>query len=118
MVSAWRRTARAWGGVVALALAFVAVLALAAATPEHVLDRDEDTGSAIAAVHPMSRTVVDHRAPGHACAGHCAAHVMGELTAGVPVTHAEAAVRLAWRADRQAGAPSLGGAPPDRPPRA
>src|ERR1700761_8767854 len=66
------------------ALGVLAALTLAVATPQHLLDFDEAAGAAAElAVHGHARTLIDHSQPGHACAGHCAAHVMADATAMV-----------------------------------
>jgi hypothetical protein len=106
---------RGWLG---WALGVLAALTLVLATPEHVLDFDEAAGPAAElAVHGPVRTLIDHGAPGHACAAHCAAHVMAEIAA--PFVVAPPSVRpliLAAAEDRpgRAHAPAL----PDRPPKA
>jgi hypothetical protein len=83
-----RRTQRT-KGLFGWALGVLAALTLVAAAPEHVLDLDEASGPVAAAearssveveVHGLIRRVLDHAAPGHACAAHCAAHVV----AGAP----------------------------------
>ena len=72
---------RGWLG---WALGVLAALTLVVATPEHTLDLDEAAGPvAELAVHGHARTLIDHSQPGHACAGHCAAHVMAEASAAV-----------------------------------
>jgi hypothetical protein len=73
------RRATGWIG---WALGIVAALTLVIAAPQHVLDRDEDGGAvAEAVVHGHAHTVMDHGQPGHDCAAHCAAHVMGDAPA-------------------------------------
>ena len=70
---------RSWFG---WALGVMAALTLAVATPQHLLDFDESAGPAAElAVHGHAHTLIDHSQPGHACAGHCAAHVMADATA-------------------------------------
>ena len=72
---------RSWFG---WAFGVLAALTLAVATPQHLLDFDEAAGPAAElAVHGHARTLIDHSQPGHACAGHCAAHVMADATAVV-----------------------------------
>ena len=111
-----RAPSRSFG--LALAASLLAVLALLLSVPQHVLDWDEDGGPAVAAmVHGGAHTIIDHQAPGHACASHCAAHAMGDAP---PL----AAVRptlprpLAWLSLDQPSGLSLKTSPPDRPPRA
>ena len=77
-----RDRGRNWFG---WALGVLAALTLVLATPEHALDFDEGAASPAAelAVHGHAHTLIDHGQPGHACAGHCAAHVMAEAAAAV-----------------------------------
>jgi hypothetical protein len=71
-----RGRARDWIG---WALGALAALTLVLGAPQHVLDLDEDSGPvAEAIVHGRAHTVIDHGQPGHDCAAHCAAHVIGE----------------------------------------
>jgi hypothetical protein len=113
--------ALAWScRALAVVAAFLAALTLVLSVPEHVLDRDEDAGAApaaAAAVHAGPHTVMDHQAKGHACAGHCAAHVLGELPQPQRL-HAVAPVRAVWRMAEATDGLSVKSAPPDRPPRA
>jgi hypothetical protein len=100
------------------ALGVLAALTLVAATPQHLLDFDEAAGPiAELAVHGHVRTLIDHGQPGHACADHCAAHVMADATA-VLVLAAPSRRPLIWTAaeDRRghARAPRL----LERPPKA
>jgi hypothetical protein len=74
-----RRQGGSWFG---WALGVLAALTLALSAPQHVLDLDEAAGPvAEASVHGHARTVMDHSQPGHSCAAHCAAHVMGDAPA-------------------------------------
>jgi hypothetical protein len=76
-----RGNGRNWFG---WALGVLAALTLVVATPQHMLDFDEAAGPvAELAVHGHSHTLIDHGQPGHACAGHCAAHVMADATAAL-----------------------------------
>lgn len=106
---------RSWFG---WALGVLAALTLAAATPQHLLDFDEAAGPAAElAVHGHGRTLLDHSQPGHACAGHCAAHVMAEALA-VVILAPPSLRSLIWTAAEDRGghtrAPSL----LERPPKA
>lgn len=92
-----RRRGRSWFG---RALGALAALTLILAAPQHVLDFDEVASPAAEAsveaqVHGHVHTVVDHGQPGHSCAAHCAAHVMGDAPLAAvlapPSRHA-----LAW----------------------
>lgn len=76
-----RRSGRTTG-VIGWALAALAALTLVIGAPEHVLDCDEEAGPvAELIVHCHAHTIMDHGQPGHACAAHCAAHVMAETPA-------------------------------------
>jgi hypothetical protein len=76
-----RGKGRSWFG---WTLGVLAALTLIAAAPQHLLDFDEAAGPvAELAVHGHTHTLIDHGQPGHACAGHCAAHVMADATAAV-----------------------------------
>ena len=69
-------------GFVGWALGVLAALTLVVCAPQHVLDLDETAGPVAAVVaHGHARTLIDHGQPCHACAGHCAAHVMADATA-------------------------------------
>jgi len=110
-----RGKGRNWFG---WALGVLAALTLAAATPQHLLDFDEAAGPAAElAVHGHARTLIDHSRPGHACADHCAAHVMAAATAAV-VLAPPSPVPTIWTPaddrDGQARPPRL----LDRPPKA
>ena len=73
-----RGRGRRWFG---WALGVMAALTLVVATPQHMLDFDEEAGPAAElVVHGHARTLIDHGQSGHACAGHCAAHVMADAT--------------------------------------
>jgi hypothetical protein len=95
-----KASSRRWMG---WALGVLAALTLAIAAPQHVLDFDEATGPvAEAQAHGHAHTVLDHATPGHDCAGHCAAHVIG----GAPLPTrlpAPARVTPIWPAAAQAG---------------
>ena len=100
MASAGGRT-RGWLG---WALGVLAALTLVLAAPQHVLDFDEAAGPVAAvAAHGHARTLIDHGQPGHACAGHCAAHVFGELPLA-SVLAAPSPRPLAWTAPEPADA--------------
>jgi hypothetical protein len=110
-----RGKARRWFGWM---LGVLAVLTLVVATPGHMLDFDEAAGPvAERAVHGQAHTLIDHAQPGHACAGHCAAHVVADAPAAVilapPSPH-----RLIWAAAEDQGARTRLPALPDRPPKA
>lgn len=108
---------RSGPGGLALVAALLAVLTLILSVPQHVLDFDEDGGSvAVAATHGPTHTILDHQAPGHACAGHCAAHVMGDAPAAITLRPA-VPIRLAWLWIDPPSGVSLAAAPLDRPPR-
>jgi hypothetical protein len=105
-------------GFVGWALGVLAALTLVVAAPQHVLDFDEAAGPAAAvAAHGHIRTLIDHGQPGHACAGHCAAHVMADATA-VAVLSTPSRRPLIWvvaaHRDGRAHSPWL----LDRPPKA
>ena len=110
-----RGKGRSWFG---WALGVLAALTLVVATPQHMLDFDEAAGPAAElAVHGHAHTLIDHGQPGHACAGHCAAHVMADATLTV-VLAPPSRRPLIWAvAENQNGR-----APPsshlDRPPKA
>jgi len=115
-----RGKGRNWFG---WALGVLAAVTLILATPQHMLDFDEAAGPigdqtvAEFAVHGHAHTLIDHSQPGHACAGHCAAHVMADaplpMALAPPSPHALIWVAVDDRADR-ARPP----AQPERPPKA
>src|ERR1700761_461455 len=100
------------------ALGVLGALTLVAATPQHLLDFDEPAGAAAElAVHGHGRTLIDHGQPGHACAGHCAAHVMADATVAAALAPPSRRP-LIWAAAEDREDP---GSPPfalDRPPKA
>jgi len=110
-----RGKGRSWLG---WALGVLAALTLVIGTPEHTLDLDEAAGPAAAlAVHGPAHTVIDHGQRGHACADHCAAHVMAQATAAAILTPPPLRPLIFTAAedrDGQAHPPSQ----PDRPPKA
>jgi hypothetical protein len=109
--------ARNWFG---WALGALAALTLVLATPVHMLDFDEAAGPvAELAVHgsAAAHALIDHGQPGHACSGHCAAHVMAEATAPVIVAAPSPGHLIFVAAENRPGharPPSQ----PDRPPKA
>jgi hypothetical protein len=106
---------RSWFG---WALGVLAALTLVLATPEHMLDFDEAAGPvAELAVHGHAHTLIDHGQAGHACAGHCAAHVMAEATAAVVVATPSPGHLIFVAAEDRVGH-ARPPAQPDRPPKA
>ncbi|MGZ3313823.1 MAG: hypothetical protein ACXU8Q_06625 [Caulobacteraceae bacterium] len=106
---------RSWFG---WALCVLAALTLVVATPQHMLDLDEAAGPAAElVVHGHAHTLIDHGQPGHACAGHCAAHVMADASFAAVLT-APSPRPLIWATAETRD----GRAPPssklDRPPKA
>ena len=100
------------------ALGVLAALTLVAATPQHLLDFDETAGAAAElAVHGHGRTLIDHGQPGHACAGHCAAHVMADATAAM-VLSPPSRRPLIWAAAEDRSSYALPPAQWERPPKA
>lgn len=106
------------GGWFGWALGVLAALTLALAAPQHLLDFDEMAGPAVElAVHGHARTLIDHGQRGHACADHCAAHVMADATAAMII--APPAPRpLIWAAARDRNGHARVPALPERPPKA
>lgn len=109
-----RREGSWWGW----ALGVLAAVTLVLAAPQHVLDFDE-AGSSVAEaiVHSPGHTILDHGQAGHACAGHCAAHVMAAAPL-TPVIARPSRRPLAWDAAQHSDAPSRPSGLPDRPPKA
>jgi len=100
------------------ALGVLAALTLVVATPQHMLDLDEAAGPAAElAVHGHAHTLIDHGQPGHACADHCAAHVLADATLAVvlapPSRHP-----LIWAAAEDQDARARPPSQLDRPPKA
>ncbi len=110
-----RGKGKSWFG---WALGVLAALTLVAATPQHMLDFDEAAGPAAElAVHGHARTLIDHGQPGHACAGHCAAHVMADATAAI-VLASPSRRPLIWAAADDRGSYTRAPALLERPPKA
>jgi hypothetical protein len=115
-----RGKSRSWFGWM---LGVLAALTLVAATPEHMLDFDEAAGPvagqtvAELTAHGHAHTLIDHGQPGHACAGHCAAHVVADAPAGVFLP-APSPRPLIWAAAENRDGRNRLPAQPDRPPKA
>jgi hypothetical protein len=106
---------RSWFG---WALGVLAALTLVVAAPEHTLDFDEAAGpTAELAVHGHARTLIDHGQAGHACAGHCAAHVMADAAAVLVLTPPSARPLILTAAEEGSGR-AHPPAQPERPPKA
>ena len=100
------------------ALGVLAALTLTLSAPQHVLDLDEAAGPVTeASVHGHARTVMDHSQPGHSCAAHCAAHVMGD--APTPIALKPPSLRpLAWASAEDSGSRAGRSFQLERPPKA
>lgn len=109
-----------WRRGLAVIAALLAVLTVIVSAPEHVLEREEGPPAATAA-GVLPGVVVDHRwdhrAPGHVCADHCAAHVLAQAPGMVEVRRVPP-LRAAWLRPRPAQGRSAPATVPDHRPRA
>lgn len=101
-------------------LTFLAALSIIISVPQHVMDWDDGGGeptAVLALVHAASHGLIDHGAPGHACAAHCAAHALSDVPAPLMISDLIGRL-LAWTGLAVRPAPSIEVVPAKPPPKA
>jgi hypothetical protein len=110
----------AWRRLSGPILMLLASLSIIIGVPQHVLDWDDDGGAPAAVltlVHAASHGLIDHAAPGHACAAHCAAHALSDVPAPLMISDLIGRF-LAWTGLAVRPAPSIEVVPAKPPPKA